>query len=498
MQGTGAPRKHRARIPFVFAAPVLLACVGTVQIVAGEVIPVSGGLGWDGRFYANVAADLPRAVSGGEIDVYHVRRIVPSAMVWFALHALGRPLDAEHARETFAWLNLAFQLLTLAAWTAAARRTGLDEGGLWLGFVLLFFNFANLKMPFYYAPLTDSAAQALGAALLYFHVARRPVGMVVVLVLGAFTWASFLVFGGLLFVYPLESTELRRAPRWWPPVLVSSAVIAFSALVLVHRADVARLGGSAVAAVVVAAYLGRVVGDLAGGDAVTPSLLLRRPALARWAVVMALAAAAVVAARALGAPTRFGTGYFLRHLAIYSLARPGLFLVAHAAYFGLVVAVIAVFWPQVVASVHRLGTGFTLFVLAHLVWGIHPESRQIVDGLPALALVATSAASTRCWPRATIPTAAVLALIASKVWLPINHGGFLGRSDPETYPAQYYFMNQGPWMASGPYLVQAAALVAACALLWVVRRRLPPAPTAEAAAPPIAVPSAVLGSRPCQ
>ena len=127
MQGTGAPRKHRARIPFVFAAPVLLACVGTVQIVAGEVIPVSGGLGWDGRFYANVAADLPRAVSGGEIDVYHVRRIVPSAMVWFALHALGRPLDAEHARETFAWLNLAFQLLTLAAWTAAARRTGLDD-----------------------------------------------------------------------------------------------------------------------------------------------------------------------------------------------------------------------------------------------------------------------------------------------------------------------------------------------------------------------------------
>jgi hypothetical protein len=150
------------------------------------------------------------------------------------------------------------------------------------------------------------------------------------------------------------------------------------------------------------------------------------------------------------------------------------FLVAHAAYFGLVVAVLLVFWPQVVAVAHRLGTGLTLFLLAHLVWGIHSESRQIVDALPAFALVATLAASTVPWPRGTVGLAAALGFLTSKAWFPINRGGFIGRSDPATYPAQYYFMNQGPWMATGPFLLQAVVLLGMCGLLWMARHRRTP------------------------
>ena len=230
-------------------------------------------------------------------------------------------------------------------------------------------------------------------------------------------------------------------------------------------------------------------------DTVAPSTLLRRTALGRGASCVVLAAVAVRFPwpRSSGAVRH---GYFLRHLAIYSLARPGVFLVAHASYFGLVVPVLIVFWPQVVAAAHRLGTGVTLFVLAHLVWGLHSESRQLVDGLPALVLVATLAASTLRWPRATVPIAAGMALLASKVWLPVNREGFIGRSNPETYPAQHYFMHHGPWMAGGPYRAQAAALLAVCALLWVVRRRLRPTDTPETSIPPVEVPPAFVRARP--
>jgi hypothetical protein len=479
-----APRR-RLRIPFAVAAPVILVCAAALQILRGEVIPVGGGLGWDGRFYAEAAANLPAALSDHAVDAYRARRIVPSALVWLVLQATGRPPDVAHARDVFAWLNLAFGLATLAAWTAAARRSGVGERGLWLGFVLLFFNFANLKMPYYYAPLTDSCAQALGAALLYCHVARRRAAMMLVLAIGAFTWPSLLAFGAFLFVYPPGPVSSTPAPAWWRATVTGGTVAAFAALTWVHREAVAEHGGGILAAIVVMAYLARVVGDLTATEGVAPRALLGGGAWRRWAMVAALGAAVSVAMRAFAAPALFDTAYFLRHLAIYSQARSGVFLVAHAAYFGLVVAVLIAFWPRAVAAAHRLGTGMTLFLLVHLVWGIHSESRQIVDALPAFALVATLAASTVPWPGGTVAVAAMLGFLTSKAWFPINRGGFIGRSDPASYPAQYYFMNQGPWMAAGPFLLQAVVLLAVCGLLWMARhRRTEPLPPDVAPAPP--------------
>jgi peptidoglycan/LPS O-acetylase OafA/YrhL len=479
-----APRR-RLRIPFAVVAPAILVCAASLQILRGEVIPVGGGLGWDGRFYAETAANLPAALADHTVDAYRARRIVPSALVWLVLQAAGRSPDVAQARDVFAWLNLAFALATLAAWTAAARRSGVGEAGLWLGFVLLFFNFANLKMPYYYAPLTDSCAQALGAALLYCHVARRPAAMILVLAIGAFTWPSLLAFGAFLFVYPAGPASSAPAPAWWRATVTVGTVAAFVALTLVHREAVAAEGGGILAAIVAIAYLASVTGDLTATEGFLPRALLGGGAWRRWALVAALAAAVAVATRAFAAPPQFDTAYFLRHLAIYSQARPGVFLVAHAAYFGLVVAVLLVFWPQVVAVAHRLGTGLTLFLLVHLVWGIHSESRQIVDALPAFALVATLGASSVPWPRGAVALAAGLGLLTSKAWFPINRGGFIGRSDPATYPAQYYFMNQGPWMAAGPFLLQAVVLVAVCGLLWMARyRRNPPPPPDVTPAPP--------------
>ena len=463
-----APRR-RLRIPFAVAAPAVLVCAAALQICHGEVIPVGGGLGWDGRFYAETAANLPAALSGHSVDAYRARRIIPSTLVWLVLQATGGPADAARARDAFAWINLAFALMALAAWTAAARRLGAGERSLWLGFVLLFFNFANLKMPYYYAPLTDSCAQALGAALLYFYVARRPAALILVLAVGAFTWPSLLAFGAFLFVYPAVPVSSTPAPAWWRLTVTGGIVAAFAALTWVHREAVGEQGGGIVAAIVVILYLARLVGDLTATESLAPRALLGDGAWLRWAMVAALATAVAIVTRAFAAPPQFDTAYFLRHLAIYSQARPGVFLVAHAAYFGLVAAVLIVFWPQVVAVAHRLGTGMTLFLLVHLVWGIHSESRQIVDALPALALVATLAASTVPWPRSIVAAAAGLGLLTSKAWFPINRGGFIGRSDPASYPAQYYFMNHGPWMAAGPFLLQAVVLLAACGLLWMPR-----------------------------
>jgi hypothetical protein len=478
---------RRVRIRFAAAAPLLLVGLGAAQILLGEVIPVGGGVGWDGRFYAEIATDLPAALSTGSIDAYRLRRLLPSALVYLFLQASGLPRDLAHAREVFAWLNLGFQLLTLAAWTGISRRTGIGEGGRWLGFVLLFLNFANAKMPYYYAPLTDSGAQALGAAALYFHLAGRAVPLLAILALGAFTWPSFLAFGAFLFVYPtaLREERERPAPTWWGRSVAAAACAAFLALAFAHRKGVAESAGP-MAVVVVLAYLYRVVNDLLGGS-LAPRRYLDRAVLARWGIVALMALSVAALSGAVAAAALFGPGYFLRHLAIYSLSRPAVFLVAHAAYFGLLVPVLIVFWRPAVAAAHRLGPGVTLFVLAHLVWGIHSESRQLIDALPALVLLAVLAALTVQWPPHTVAAAAVLGLIVSKAWLPINREGFIGRSDPATYPAQYYFLNQGPWMAYGPYLIQGATLVIVCMILFVARRRLPLAASPAAAVPPLDV-----------
>jgi len=158
----------------------------------------------------------------------------------------------------------------------------------------------------------------------------------------------------------------------------------------------------------------------------------------------------------------------LRHVLLYNSGRPGLFLIAHAVYFGPVALLLLLSWSRVAATAHRLGLGITAYVVFHFLHGINTESRQLIDGLPLYVLLATLAATERGLAAGHVWLVAAVGLLTSKFWLLINQGMW---GEASRFPAQLYFMNMGPSMTSATLGLQAAGVLLTLGLFWAALPR---------------------------
>jgi len=472
----------RSDLQFLFPALILVMAIGLVQILWGERIPPGDGLGWDGRFYALIAEEFPRLVFHKQLDGYRLQRVLPSGVVYVGLGALGVTRTDQNVVRAFSVLNLTLLLLSVVVWARIARGAALNKGAQWLGLLLLFVNFANLRMPFYYPVLTDTAAFFLGILLVNFYLRSNGAGMLVTMALGAFTWPSFVLLGGLLYVSSpkplIPPAPANRGLHSWAGALVAILYL-LSLSGNVHLSLQPDSSAAVdkrllfVSVPIVMAYVWAVVAGLLNHDSLfrlaTYRQGLNAGRLGAW-VLMLVAVRLVVRQLSSGSSLSY-LSLYVHQLPARPIIKPGLFLVAHSVYFGLIVLVLILVWPRACRAAHQLGLGMTLFVTAILLLGLTPESRQIINGLPALVLVGAVAVHKMRWPAWGAVAASVMAVAGSKVWLPMNQGGFEGKSDPFSYPAQFYFMNLGPWMSYQTFWVQASiAFVAGLACYAVIRR----------------------------
>ena len=134
--------------------------------------------------------DAAETLSGDAFLGLHVAQRVPRG-TYGLVEYIARA--SATVRDTFRAYNLVMLVLAALAWAGIARTLALEDRFRWLGFCLLFFNFACLKMPFYNPVLTDTTALALAALLVHFHLRDAAAGMFAVLALGAFTALALLV-----------------------------------------------------------------------------------------------------------------------------------------------------------------------------------------------------------------------------------------------------------------------------------------------------------------
>lgn len=434
-----------------------LLLYGVLQIAFGERIPVTDGLGtYDGRRYGEIAMEFHREVFEDGLDLFRLQRIIPSAIVHFGLRAIGAALDPPNVVRAFLVLNLACALalaLTFHALAVTARLSGSAAG---LGYALLFLNFANLKQPFFYPVLTDSPAMLLGALCLLFHLRRQRRALFATLMVAAFSWPALFMSGSILFF--VDDVVVDPAPaRPRPRTALALATAGFLALLAITLGpapgaplEILSLGG-------LAAYGGVVAWTLSGRARLfTVAAWREAVSVPRLALVVAIFLALRFGLEAASTHPGMTLGRHIRHLFLYNSGRPGLFLLAHAVYFGVVAILLVVAWTRVSRSVHGFGLGlwaFTAFQAGHF---INTESRQLADVLPLLVLLVVKAldeGEEGAWPH---PGVVVLAgLVLSKFWLPINIGEW---GDPYQIPAQLYFMNHGPSMTLVTGGVQAAVV----------------------------------------
>lgn len=469
----------------LYAMVALVALAGTVMVlwshVGHEMIPVRGGIGYDGTVYSAVTRDPMGTLFGGILDVHRVQRVVPSLVV----HAMLRPfgLQEDNAAIVLGFQAMNYALMAAAAlvWWHVARRLNLSRPAGWVGFLALLVNYGLIKFQAYSPVMTDTFGFFLGLVVLACVVFKRPGLLPWVAVVGAFTWPTVTYSALGLYVFSRPGGPLRPN-RWWGVAVAGIAAIAVPAFAvysfqcgsnicpspLMYESVVPELLPFSVVFLAIFIYLAlRPVAEVLTVPAVLRALDWRRLLVA---VVLMLLIARVQ--HDLADPSFRTVGRTLYNTALGGAAKPAGFLVAHSVYYGPAILLLVLTWRKAVREVRQFGAGFVALLFGFLLIALTNEARILMNEWPMFALMAAIVVDKLEWRRFEASVFALLALVTSRVWFPVNHGPYIG--DWRKYPDQYYGMSMGLKMTVFSYtLMGFGCLVTAGVLYWLIHRKRP-------------------------
>jgi hypothetical protein len=468
---------------------VLVLAYGLAYMLWGERLPRNEGFGWDGNTYRFLVEHPGEEVAW--ISPHNGRRCLPSYVVRLVMEACHLPVRGPVILRTFAAVNLALFLVTLAAMLGCCRALGIGPAGKWLTFVAFFANYAHLKHYHYAVCQTDVWATAISAGMLWAFLTRRPGCLLGLMAAGAFVWPILMHVGAVLYLFPRrDNRETAAGPRarW---VLAAGlglgAAVTTAVLIYVLNSrpvqpdQVIRsllplsiaLSGAFLVSGFAPLLSGRILTDwrpyLSGG------WLVRVMAVAAmWAVVEVIQSR-VDLLYLKPSPFRGGARGFVRAILLFAASKPLIFLVAHLAWFGPVVALGAYHWPGVCREARRFGPGLVLLLGAGLLMALSAESRQWLTFFPAFVLLTVRAVERSGFGTGRLVLFGIVALVTSRAWLPLNVTPWPDADRPYEYPMQRFFMGCG-YMTTESYVmlgVTGVLTTLAVAGIGLRRRRVP-------------------------
>ncbi len=449
----------------------LVVANGIIQIGSDDRIPVAHGFGYDGQQFAALARNLPAELRREGMGNERTQRILPSAVLYCAFNALGlRNVTDDQVVRSFQLLNLWLLILSVLIWSAIARHCQLKPLYQWLGFAALLCNYPNAKMCYYYATLTDVTSFFLGMLVFLLALRGHWFATFFTLMIGAWGSSTLIPWFAPLLVLrqqPLEPAENGKLP------LVATTLIAltYATLVLVSiyvwkffpPAYFAPLWLNAlpVSLLLGVAYLFVAVPPLLKFRFVQALTDRRWRTLIHWEQLIAVVAAAFLVSIISDGISGSVEGQGLirktlikgNSIPVRSIAKPWIFLVAHAAYFGPIVVVAALFWRKVCRTIGEYGVGFILFTLLTLAFGLSSESRHHMIAFPPLVAVVCITCQRLDLGRWFTGAFWLFSIFASRLWMILGTDWSIA-DHPLSYPAQYFHLGSGPWLAPEMYWVQ--------------------------------------------
>lgn len=456
-----------------------------------DVIPYRKGIGYDGIIYGRwtrvlsldvvldgtVTTPRGRIAKVAGLDTYYARRILPSLCMSYTLTALGVAKTIPNIVNAFTAANILLLGLAVFCWCKAADELAIGVGGKWLGFLALIVSYANLKMPLYYPVLTDTYALALGSACLLFYLKRRPVALFILSFAGAFVWPTIIYFSFLLLSFPRTRADgVEPGPRGLHTLCaaaVALAALVYTEFLLVSGYEMKwtpvkpTMGFGHLGAAIAALYLFFGLRPLLNSASLWRSFhplgLLRRPWL--WGAGLLLVTTEAMVRSIAVMPTELGPLSFVNDTFYTSVTQPGIFYLAHVLYFGPLLLFLPFLWPRVSSLVKRQGTGLiSCFALA-LLMSVGSESRKLINFLPFVVLFLVQALEDLVTTPRRFATLAALALVFSKIWLPMDQAlsiPFVGAVEWRSL----YVSSRGPWIDHPTYVIQLVLVLLVIPLVY--------------------------------
>lgn len=482
--------------------------IGLVGYVLGDRTDWTGGFGYDGRFYGQLATNFPSAVFGHGatvppglgayhgphvfgVDSYYAHRLLPSGIVWLGLHGLRLAPTHAHVVLLFALLSSAMFGLATFCWCRSAGLLGLGERAKLVGAIGLVVSFAVLRTGTYYPVLTDHVALGLGALSLYLWLRRATIPLAVCIVAGCFTWPLHIPIGVLLLLFPPRRDARERLavaarnpePACWRPAPFALLVSGIAAIIGVGVLTYLQLRGyrSAqgtrqlplfpVSVAIVGLYVFAVVAFLFPSGGPRQLLgIIRAVRMRRIALAVAVIGGVLIAASLLARRPGYDGVVLVKDAFWSTTLDPGLFVVVLVCYYGPLLLLLFADLPRVAADAWRLGPAMVGIVGIGLLGALVNQPREIIDAVPFLLLVGVLAAR-RLYglSRHVILAFSALSFLFARAWLPIGSIGF-DTSKLQEFPAQRYFMATGTWTSPFTYGLQLLAVVITAIGLWLAAR----------------------------
>jgi hypothetical protein len=467
----------------LLAMLAIVAVTGTVLVLwsrlGNELIPVRGGIGYDGATYAAMVRDPMEIILNNRLDVHRVQRILPSVVV----HGMLRPFELHRSYPAillgFQIFNYALMLLSAFVWWRMAQRLNLSRVAGWVGFLALFINYGVIKFQAYSPVMTDTAGFFLGLLVVWCLVARETRWLPLIAIAGSFTWPTVAYSALGLYVLSRPQAPLRAA-RWWG--LATAAVFAVAVPYLAWRTWECQKGcGSAlmrdaavpwmipfaVAFLAVWVFLAfRPLFEL-----LTIPNVLRAVDWRRLVIAVLLFVALAWVHRQLADPSFRSVSRTTYNTLLGGIVKPAGFLVAHAVWFGPAVPLLVLTWRRAVEFLRTLGLNAVAMTAAFVLIATTVEARILMNQWPLFALLAAVVVDRLEWRGRALAVFAVMTAVTSRLWFPVNHGPYSG--DWRAYPDQWYGMSMGLKMTVPSFLMMGTACLVCAAILWPMTRSRP-------------------------
>lgn len=444
----------------------LVLIYGVIYLLIGGVIPVNSGYGWDGQFYRDIVKNFDLSLfSSKTLNIYRIQRIFPSGVLSIFLKTFQFPLSDSSILFGFQIFTLISLLLSVVTYNGIINELKINLLYQWLGFFGLFFNYAVLKQFFYYPVLTDQFAFLLGLLLFYFYIKNNLLGLIIITLIGSFTWPLFIYFGIIFIIFPFGK-KIDFKSNNLASLLLSLGITFILFLDYFWLLDFQKVSmpegtiqiwtGLLFLSIIFATlYIFKGVKTLlAGFGFPTVKSVFNLDFLIRLvlSIFLYIGVNYIFELFSSDAASTLSTFTFIQRVVLASVVRPFIYFISHVVYFGPIIVLILLLWRKICDRLKTFGLGVFLFLGLNLALSLNSESRTLIAAFPAFVIFLIFALGDIKLSYWFYWSFFLASIILSKVWISLGSVSFDGGYF--RFPYQWYFMHYGPWISNQMYILQ--------------------------------------------
>lgn len=456
-------KTHRP-FPWAYALLIVILLLIFSYSLFGEKILYNDGAGWDGEFYRNVAKNFSFDFLNKGYDNFRIQRIFP----FFILNIVYSIFSIAKTNATLMAgmliLNSINLIVQIIFFFKLAKLLHWEKKITVLLFACFFFNFYTLKSCGYEPFQTDAFAISLSLISYYYLLAEKILHSYIAAVFAFFTWPLVTIVAIFLILFRKPFPRTTPDNKFPFHILIPIAYLiglGLISLALILRKSTPIARDSSFPYLVMTA----------GATALFMFILLKAIVKKKYPYYknffsfsyakhfLLLLLPFIITKIALSFMTNgefyYSSTLFSIQILIRPLKYPLIFLVNHITYWGIPFVLLLRYFPSCTEAIIKKSPGHSIILFLFLFFALDSESRHIATFIPLLLVPLADVLSSKRITQRNLWILVILQLSLSHFFYPINEQGTAAAFNAmqlDTFPAQRYFMNFGPWLNHKAYL----------------------------------------------